>query len=225
MGGERVVKRSCAFCTHEDRDNLEEQLLQGYISPKQLDKDMGWRTNTTDRHFRNHMGEYHMASNTSCALCTTPLRADYERIYFEDGSNIERIASELEISEDNVYHHMKHHFQPLVQKSAAVEVALVAGQEIDLLRSNAEKLNYKLSELLDEGTVHEDGFVRDAVALHKEVRETVKDLLRFQDQWGAKAEGQQVNQTFNILQVELGKESPETWSRIKNQLMENMGAE
>ena len=118
---------------------------------------------------------------------------------------------------------MKHHFQPLVQKSAAVEVALVAGQEIDLLRSNAEKLNYKLSELLDEGTVHEDGFVRDAVALHKEVRETVKDLLRFQDQWGAKAEGQQVNQTFNILQVELGKESPETWSRIKNQLMENMG--
>ena len=101
---------------------------------------MGWRTNTTDRHFRNHMGEYHMASNTSCALCTTPLRADYERIYFEDGSNIERIASELGISEDNVYHHMKHHFQPLVQKSAAVEVALVAGQEINLLRSNAEKI-------------------------------------------------------------------------------------
>ena len=225
MPGERVVKRSCAFCVSEERDNLEEQMLQGYISPKQLDKDMGWRTNTSDRHFRNHMGEYHMASNTSCALCTTPLRADYERIYFDDGSNIERIANELEISEDSVYHHMKHHFQPLVQKSAAVEVALVAGQEIDLLRSNAEKLNYKLSELLDEGTVHEDGFVRDAVALHKEVRETVKDLLRFQDQWGAKAEGQQVNQTFNILQVELGKESPETWSRIKNQLMENMGAE
>ena len=225
MPGERVVKRSCAFCVSEERDNLEEQMLQGYISPKQLDKDMGWRTNTSDRHFRNHMGEYHMASNTSCALCTTPMRSDYERIYFDDGSNIERIANELEISEDSVYHHMKHHFQPLVQKSAAVEVALVAGQEIDLLRSNAEKLNYKLSELLDEGTVHEDGFVRDAVALHKEVRETVKDLLRFQDQWGAKAEGQQVNQTFNILQVELGKESPETWSRIKNQLMENMGAE
>ncbi len=120
---------------------------------------------------------------------------------------------------------MKHHFQPLVQKSAAVEVALVAGQEIDLLRSNAEKLNYKLSELLDEGTVHEDGFVRDAVALHKEVRETVKDLMRFQDQWGPQGETQQVNQTFNILQVELNKESPETWARIKAQLQENMGVE
>ena len=120
---------------------------------------------------------------------------------------------------------MKHHFQPLVQKTAAIEVALVAGQEINLLRSNAEKLNHKLSELLDEGTVHEDGFVRDAVSLHKEVRETVKDLLRFQDQWGAQSDGQQVNQTFNILQVELGKESPETWMRIKRQLEENMGVE
>ena len=53
------------------------------------------------------------------------------------------------ISEDNVYHHMRHHFQPLVQ-SAAIEVALTAGNEIALLRSNAEKLNHKLSELMDE---------------------------------------------------------------------------
>ena len=156
-------------------------------------------------------------------LIPVVLCGDYERAYFEDGSVSEQIAQELGISEDNVYHHMKHHFQPLVQKSAAIEVALVAGQEINLLRSNAEKLNHKLSELLDEGTVHEDGFVRDAVSLHKEVRETVKDLLRFQDQWGAQSDGQQVNQTFNILQVELGKESPETWMRIKKQLQENVG--
>jgi len=93
------------------------------------------------------------------------------------------------------------------------------------LRSNAERLNHKLSELLDEGSVHEDGFVRDAVSLHKEVRETVKDLLRFQDQWGAQSDTQQVNQTFNILQVELSKESPEVWARLKAQLMENMGVE
>ena len=79
--------------------------------------------------------------------------------------------------------------------------------------------------MLDEGTVHEDGFVRDAVILHKEVRETVKDLLRFQDQWGAKTDNQQVNQTINVLQIELSKESPETWTRIKKQLAENMGVE
>ena len=46
---------------------------------------------------------------------------------------------------------MKNHFQPLVQKTAALEVALTAGREIELLRSNAQKLNHKLSELLDEG--------------------------------------------------------------------------
>jgi hypothetical protein len=225
MAGERVTKRSCAFCISEERDTLEEQMLQGAISARQLDKDMGWRSNTADRHYRNHMGEYHMGANTDCALCTSPMRAEYERAYFENGGISEVIADELEIPENSVYHHMKHHFQPLVQKTAAVEVALVAGKEISLLRSNAEKLNLKLSELLDEGTVHEDGFVRDAVALHKEVRETVKDLMRFQDQWGAKSDGQQVNQTFNILQVELGKESPETWMRIKKQLQDNMGVE
>lgn len=225
MAEGQIVKRSCAFCLSEERNSLEEQMLQGYISARQLDKDMGWRSNTADRHYRNHMGDYHMAANTDCPLCVTPMRSDYERAYFEDGSVSSQIAQELGISEDNVYYHMRHHFQPLVQKSAAIEVALVAGQEISLLRSNAEKLNHKLSQLLNEGTVHEDGFVRDAVALHKEVRETVKDLLRFQDQWGAKSDGQQVNQTFNILQVELGKESPETWMRIKRQLQENMGVE
>jgi len=225
MAEGKVTKRSCAFCVHEDRDEFESQMLQGAISARQLDKDMGWRANTADRHYRNHMGEYHMGANVDCVVCTSPMRAEYERAFFDDGSVSQNIAEDLGIAESTVYHHMKHHFQPLVQKTAAIEVALVAGQEINLLRSNAEKLNHKLSELLDEGTVHEDGFVRDAVSLHKEVRETVKDLLRFQDQWGAQSDGQQVNQTFNILQVELGKESPDTWMRIKRQLEENMGVE
>ena len=225
MAEGKVTKRSCSFCVSEDRETLEQQMLQGAISARQLDKDMGWRSNTADRHYRDHMGDYHMAANTDCVLCTTPMRAEYERAYFEDGSVSQNIAEDLGIPEDSVYHHMKHHFQPLVQKTAAIEVAMVAGQEINLLRSNAEKLNHKLSELLDEGTVHEDGFVRDAVSLHKEVRETVKDLLRFQDQWGAQSDGQQINQTINVLSIELSKESPETWTRIKKQLEANMGVE
>jgi len=221
----RIVKRSCKLCTSDSRDEIEEQLLNGHITPKEVDKMMNWRANTTDRHFRNHMGEYHMAANPSCPICASTKRAEYEKEYFEESADTHAIAEELGCAERTVYNHMKHHFQPLVQKTAAYEVALAAGQEIQLLRSNAEKLNSKLSELLDEGTVHEDGFVRDAVILHKEVRETVKDLLRFQDQWGAKTDNQQVNQTINILQLELGKESPETWTRIKKQLAENMGVE
>ena len=225
QGAERVKKRSCQFCMSDDRDELETQLLNGHVLAKEIDKNMGWRANTADRHFRNHMGEYHMAANPSCPVCASPKRGDYEFEYFNNGSSTDAIAEELGIKESVVYNHMKHHFQPLVQKTAALEVALTAGKEIELLRSNAQKLNHKLSELLDEGTVHEDGFVRDAVILHKEVRETIKDLLRFEDQWGPQSDGTQINQTINVLQLELSKESPEVWMRVKNQLMANMGVE
>jgi hypothetical protein len=117
---------------------------------------------------------------------------------------------------------MKHHFQPLVQRSAATEVAITVGNEITVLRSNVERLNGKLDELMDEGNVHDDGFVRKAVRLHKEVRESIKDLTRFQDQWGTSGEGSHVNHTINILQVELAKESPDSWKRIKSKLQQEM---
>jgi predicted DNA-binding protein YlxM (UPF0122 family) len=222
---DRVTKRSCAMCQHEDRDNLEQDLLNGIISPKQMDKNMGWRANTADRHFKNHMGEYHMAANTSCKVCTSPEREEIEQAYFNHEITSQEIAERLDIPETTVFHHIKHHFQPLVQKTAALEVASLAGNEIVTLQSNVEKLNHKLSELLDEGSVHDDGFVGDAVKLHKEVRESIKDLVKFQEQWGPQSDGQQINQTINILSLELQNESPETWKRLKNKLQENLGVE
>ena len=222
---ERVTKRSCAFCQHQDRDDLEQTLLQGQTTAKELDKEMSWRANTADRHYRNHMGEYHMAANPTCIICSSPKRAEFEEMYFSGDITSEEIASELETSESTVFHHVKHHFQPLVQRTAALEVASLAGNEIIILQSNVELLNTKLSELLNEGSVYEDGFVRDAVSLHKEVRESIKDLMRFQDQWGSQSDNQQVNQTINILSVELANESPETWKRLKSKLQENMGVE
>ena len=83
-GGEQVVKRSCRLCIHDDRSELEEQLLQGHVTPKEMDKNMSWRANTTDRHYRNHMGEYHMAANPSCPVCSSPNRADYEFDFFNN---------------------------------------------------------------------------------------------------------------------------------------------
>jgi len=220
---ERVVKRSCAFCQCEEREQLEEALLNGEISCKQLDKDMTWRANTADRHFKNHMGEYHMDSNPSCPVCSHDRRGEFETGYFEGILPSEDIAEVIGCSENSVYHHMKHHFQPLVKKSAAFEVAITLGQEMNVLRNNVEKLNDKFNELLDYGSVHEDGFVGDAVKLHKEVRESIKDLVKLNDTWGAESEGAQINQTFNILKVELAKESPDSWKRIKEQLLEQQG--
>ena len=99
---------------------------------------------------------------------------------------------------------------------------MTVGNEINVLRNNVERLNTKLNELMDEGDVHEEGFVRNAVTLHKEVRESIKDLTKVQETWGASGEGSQVNQTINILQVEIAKESPESWKRIKSKLQEEM---
>tara|TARA_R100000008_G_scaffold86774_1_gene81523 strand:- start:2839 stop:3513 length:675 start_codon:yes stop_codon:yes gene_type:complete len=219
---EQVVKRSCAFCQSEEREALEGALLSGEITQKQLDKEMGWRANTADRHYRNHMGDYHLAANPSCAICTHNDRGEMETAYFEGALGSEEIAETLGCAENTVYHHMKHHFQPLVRKSAAIEASLALGQEMTILRSNAERLNDKLNELMDDGSVHEDGFVRDAVSLHKEVRETIKDLVKLDEKWGPENKGTEINQTINILKVELAKESPDSWKRIKSQLLEQV---
>tara|TARA_R100001509_G_C4883487_1_gene221058 strand:+ start:4225 stop:4944 length:720 start_codon:yes stop_codon:yes gene_type:complete len=217
-----VVKRSCPFCTSEQRDELEESLKNGETTCMRVDKEMGWRANTADRHFRNHMGQYHMAANPSCVLCTHTNRASFEHRFFSNGAESELIAEELGIKEESVHHHMKFHFQPLVQKSAATEVAITVGQEANVMRSNLERLNSKFDELMSESSVHEEGFIRNAVSLHKEVRESLKDLVRLQTTWGTTSEGAQVNNTINILKVELAKESPESWKRIKAQLQEQV---
>lgn len=216
---ERVAKRSCAFCQHDDRDELEESLQQGHISCKDLDKDMGWRANTADRHLRNHMGEYVRGANPSCPICSHPERADIERAYYEGTTSSEEIAADTEVPESTVYHHMRQHFQPLVQRTAALEVAFAAGSEVKTLRQNVESLNHKLQQLMSEGSVFEEGFVRDAVTLHKEVRESIKDLMKFEEKW-TEPESQTVNQTINVLKVELQQESPEVWRRVKQRLLE-----
>jgi len=218
--GDAVSKRSCSFCMSSEREIYEEALLNGDMNPKQIDKEMNWRTNTAERHYRNHMGEFHLTSNHTCKLCTDPKRAEYESRFFADGTESDTIAEELEVSENSVYHHMKFHFQPLVQRSAATEVAIQIGGEMTTLRTNVERLNQRLNDYLDETSVHEDGFVRDAVTLHKEVRESIKDLMKMEDQWGTKSDTPQINQTINVLKVELSKESPETWKRIRESLLE-----
>ena len=160
MAGERQTKRSCPFCQHDDRDMLEQNIVDGVAEPRILDKDMGWRANTAERHF-----------------------------------------------------------QPLVKRGATAIVAINVGQEVDILRNNVQGLNGKLAQFMNESSVHDDGVISDMVRLHKEVRETLKDLTTYQEKW---AEPTQTiaNNTINVLKVELSKESPDTWKRIKKNLLE-----
>jgi hypothetical protein len=216
----RVTRQSCAFCQHGDRDSLEEGLLSGNIIPKQLDKDLGWREGTTDRHFRNHMGEYHMGSNSECVVCTHPERAEVEEAYFSGGMTTEAIADVIQCSESTVYHHLKHHLKPLVQKSAANIISIKAGKEIDMMRSNLERLNGELDVFLEDADRNDPAYVKNIVSLHKEVRDTLTTMVKFQSEtMGVNNQNIQAD-TVNILKVELAKESPEVWARIRSKLLE-----
>jgi predicted transcriptional regulator len=199
---------------------LEEGLTSGAIIPKMLDKDMGWREGTADRHFRNHMGEYHMGSNSECVVCTHPERAEVEQAYFTGGMTTETIADIIGCSESTVYHHLKHHLKPLVQKSAADIISVAAGKEMDIMRSNLERINGELGLFLDDADRNDPAYVKNIIGLHKEVRETLSTMVRFQEK--AMGETNQTIQadTVNILKVELAKESPEVWKRVRSKLLE-----
>jgi len=218
MGGERQTKRSCSFCQHGDRDELEQNIVDGVTDTKILDKDMGWRANTAERHMNNHVGNYHKDANHSCIVCTSDDRKSLEVAYFEGDRTTEDIATELDCGEQLVFRHMKHHFQPLVKRSATAVVAVKVGQEVDILRNNVQGLNGKLTQFMTETSIHDDGVISDMVKLHKEVRETLKDLTTYQEKW-AEPSANIANNTINVLKVELGKESPETWKRLKAKLL------
>lgn len=185
-----------------------------------LDKDMGWREGTADRHFRNHMGEYHMGSNSECVVCTHPERAEVEQAYFTGGMTTETIADIIGCSESTVYHHLKHHLKPLVQKSAADIISVASGKEMDIMRSNLERLNGELGLFLDEADRNDPAYVKNIIGLHKEVRETLSTMVRFQEKaMGDVSQNIQAD-TVNILKVELAKESPEVWKRVRSKLLE-----
>ena len=220
MAGARQTKRSCAFCQHGDRDSLEQSIIDGIANPQIMDKDMGWRTNTAERHMKNHVGDYHTTSNHSCVVCTSDNRKALEVAYFEGERTSDDIAEELDCSEDSVYRHMKQHFQPLVKKSSAAIVAVEVGKEVDILRNNVEGLNGKLAQFMAETNIHDDGVIGDMVRLHKEVRETLKDLSQYQEKWAEPTQNV-ANNTINVLKLELGKESPDVWKRVKASLLAN----
>jgi hypothetical protein len=199
---------------------MEEGLISGAVIPKLLDKDMGWREGTADRHFRNHMGEFHMGSNSDCIVCTHPERAEVEQAYFTGGMNSEAIADIIGCSESTVYHHLKHHLKPLIQKSAAEIVSIATGKEMDMMRSNLERVNGELDLFLDDADRNDPAYIKNLVSLHKEVRDTLTTMVKFQEKaMGDTSQNIQAD-TVNILKLELSKESPEVWKRVRAKLLE-----
>tara|TARA_R110000796_G_scaffold46057_1_gene111515 strand:+ start:304 stop:987 length:684 start_codon:yes stop_codon:yes gene_type:complete len=216
---ERVTRASCPLCQDGERDGLEQLMTDGIVIAKQLDKDKDWREGTADRHFRNHMGEYHMGSNSECLLCTSLKRESLELAYYNATMTTEDIATDVDMAESNVYHHLKYHLKPVVQKGAADIIAIQAGGEMESIRGNLSRLNGELSFFLDDADRNDPQYVRNIVSLHKEVRDTVTMMLKIQDR-AAGSVTENINaQTINILKVELAKESPDVWRKLRTKLM------
>ena len=171
------------------------------------------------------MGEFHMGSNSDCVVCTHPERAEVEQAYFTGGMNSEAIADVIGCSESTVYHHLKHHLKPLVQKSAAEIVSIASGKEMDMMRSNLERVNGELDLFLDDADRNDPAYIKNLVSLHKEVRDTLTTMVRFQEKVMGDATQNIQADTVNILKLELSKESPEVWKRVRAKLLEEEEAD
>ena len=62
--------------------------------------------------------------------------------------------------------------------------------------------------------------MRNITTLHKEVRESLNLMMKIQERSMGDTQQNIQADTVNILKVELAKESPEVWARIRSKLME-----
>ena len=144
-----ITRKRCPLCMHEDRSQLEADLEAMNYTADALDQQMNWKSGTTAKHQRNHMGEYEKSSNPRCKICTSPMRAEIEKRLHDTAISPIEVAEMVGCTEDQVYRHVTHHLQPLVQKSAANMIAVKEVNEIDTLSNNIARLDGKLDTLFD----------------------------------------------------------------------------
>jgi len=218
----RKVRKSCKLCQHEDRDGLEQDILAGNLSCDDLDKTNQWFSGSSKKHMQNHLGEYHDNSNPQCALCVNPNRAELE-VRISEGELKPSEASELlGISLDQIQLHIKNHLKPIVQSHAAMDVARLDLNEIDLLSGNVSILKNKLEELLNN-TELSTKQIDSLTKLAKEIRESLKYMLEFKGQLVHKREETVIIQQVEIIQKVLVEKYPEIWTEIRDDVAEMLG--
>ena len=168
---------------------------------------------------QNHLGSYHDNSNPSCPLCTHPNRAEIEVRISEGELKPSEAAELLGCSVDQIQLHMTKHLKPIVQQHAAMEVARIELNEIDLLSGNVDILQTKVQELLNN-TELSTKQIDSLTKLAKEVRESLKYLLEFKGQLVHKREETVIVQQVEIIQKVLIEKYPEIWTEIRDDVAE-----
>ena len=216
-----ITRKRCAFCQHEDREELEAALEQGSVSCDDLDSRYGWRSGTAAQHQRNHMGEYTNSSNPKCKLCIDPMRKHYEEALSNGNITSDGISQALDMTKTQVQRHMKHHLAPLVQQSAAAIIAKKEVNEIDLLSANVQRLDDKLNDLF-LNTDLEPREIDSLTKLAKEVRESLKYLLEFKGKLVHKRQDTIIVAQMQVVQEVLAQNNPEIWLDIKKKMQERL---
>ena len=215
----RKVRKSCKLCQHEERDGLESDILGGNLSCDDLDKQQGWWAGTSKKHMQNHIDNYNKGSNPSCVLCTHPNRADLE-VQIRDGSlPPSEAAKHLGCSVDVIQLHVKNHLKPIVQQHAAIDIARMDLNEIDILGNNVKILQDKVEELLED-TELSNKQIDSLTKLAKEIRESLKYLISFKGELIHKKEETVIVKQVEVIQRVLIEQYPEIWTEIRDNVAE-----
>jgi hypothetical protein len=194
-------------------------MVEDGVMGRDLDAQEGWREGTADRHMRNHAGEYHQSGNSQCSICVHPDRAEIEGGYFDGGVTSEEVAEALEMAENSVYRHMRHHIEAVVQPSGAALVVAETLNQQEVLNTNLTRLNGRLQGMLDQAPAG-DRYYDNLVKLSKEVREHIKLMADLEGKRSRHTESgeQYTAKVINILKVELSDADPDLWRKLRGAL-------
>jgi hypothetical protein len=133
-----------------------------------------------------------------------------------------RVAEYLEVGVDAINLHMKKHLKPIVQQSAALDVARVELNEIDLLSQNVSMLQGKIQQFILDNEDLDFKTVDSLVKLSKEIRESLKYALEFKGKLVHKREETVVIQQIEVIQKVLIERYPEVWTEIRDDIAERL---
>ena len=216
------TRKRCRFCQHPDREQLEERLTSLQITPDELDVEMQWPSGVSARHLRNHMDtEYTDQSNPRCALCTSPQRQELEIAIHEGEISPTTVAADLGVTRQQIMKHMNKHLKPIVQKSAAMEIAKRELNEVDMLSDNIHRLEEKIEMLFAEDDLNPK-YIDSLTKLAKEIRESLKYMLEFKGQLVHKRQDTIIVAQMQVVQEVLAQQHPQVWLDIKSKMEEQL---
>tara|TARA_R100001510_G_C7599972_1_gene166873 strand:- start:131 stop:583 length:453 start_codon:yes stop_codon:yes gene_type:complete len=149
------------------------------------------------------------------------MRAEIEKRLHDTAISPIEVAEMVGCTEDQVYRHVTHHLQPLVQKSAANMIAVKEVNEIDTLSNNIARLDGKLDTLFDNDDLSPKA-IDSLTKLAKEVRESLKYLMEFKGKLVHKRQDTVIVHQMQVIKEVLAQNHPDVWLDVRKQMEEKM---